>query len=91
MHDRFGGDIVSGARPVLNEEWLTEPLRKPLTDQAGRMCRTLRREERLQRCPPAATDRLEHSRCVRWQIERRPRPQEKKRTTQDFHLCPHCA
>src|SRR5262245_44375640 len=24
-HDRFGGDIATRARPVLNNEWLTEP------------------------------------------------------------------
>jgi hypothetical protein len=33
MHDRLGGDIAAGARPVLDDEWLAEPLRQPLTDQ----------------------------------------------------------
>ena len=33
-HDRLGGDIAAGARPVLDDEWLAEPLRQPLTDQA---------------------------------------------------------
>ena len=27
-------DIAAGARPVLDDEWLTEPLRQPLSDQA---------------------------------------------------------
>src|SRR5262249_46173186 len=35
-HDGFGGDISAGARPVLNDEWLAEPLGQPLTDQARR-------------------------------------------------------
>ena len=33
-HDRLGGDIATGARPVLDDEWLAEPLRQPLTHQA---------------------------------------------------------
>ena len=33
-HDRLGGDIAAGARPVLDDEWLAEPLRQPLTHQA---------------------------------------------------------
>ena len=32
-HDRLGGDIAAGTRPVLDDEWLAEPLRQPLTDQ----------------------------------------------------------
>src|SRR5262245_45799311 len=32
-HDRFGGDVAVRARPVLDNELLTEPLRQPLTDQ----------------------------------------------------------
>ena len=28
---RLGGDIATGARPVLDDEWLTKPLRQPLT------------------------------------------------------------
>ncbi len=32
-HDRLGGDIAAGARPVLDDEWLAEPLRQPLTYQ----------------------------------------------------------
>jgi hypothetical protein len=34
-HDRFGADIGASARPVLDDEWLTEPLRQPSTDQAS--------------------------------------------------------
>ena len=33
-HDRLGADIAAGARPVLDDEWLAEPLRQPLTHQA---------------------------------------------------------
>src|SRR6266516_5272558 len=29
-HDRLGADIAAGARPVLNNEWLAEPLGQPL-------------------------------------------------------------
>ena len=32
-HDRLGGDIAASTRPVLDDEWLAEPLRQPLTDQ----------------------------------------------------------
>ena len=35
-HDRFGRDIGAGARPVLDDELLTEPLREPLPDQPRR-------------------------------------------------------
>jgi len=34
VHDRLGADIAAAARPVLDDEWLAEPLRQPLTDQA---------------------------------------------------------
>ena len=33
-HDRLGGDIGARARSVFDDEWLAEPLRQPLTDQA---------------------------------------------------------
>jgi hypothetical protein len=33
-HDHFGADIAAGARPVLDDELLAEPLRQPLPDQA---------------------------------------------------------
>ena len=36
-HDRLGGDIAASARPVLDDEWLTKPLRQPLTNQAREM------------------------------------------------------
>src|SRR5262252_7454922 len=39
-HDCFGGDIAAGARPILDDEWLTETLRQRLTDQA---CKEVRR------------------------------------------------
>jgi len=32
-HDRFCGDIGPRARPVIDDEWLAEPLRQPLTYQ----------------------------------------------------------
>ena len=32
--DDFGADIARGARPILNDEWLTKPIHQPLTDQA---------------------------------------------------------
>src|SRR6202022_3105368 len=32
--DRLGGDSPLGARSVLDDEWLAEALRQPLTDQA---------------------------------------------------------
>src|SRR5215471_15312803 len=34
-YDRLRADIAAGARPVLDHELLAEPLRQPLTDQAG--------------------------------------------------------
>ena len=33
-NDRFGGDIGACARPILDDEWLTEPFRQPLTHDA---------------------------------------------------------
>src|SRR5262249_4786371 len=35
VHDRLGRDSARGARPVLDDDLLTEPLRQPLTHQAG--------------------------------------------------------
>ena len=32
-HDRLGGQIAGGAGPVLDHEWLTEPVRQPLSNQ----------------------------------------------------------
>src|SRR5262249_62363635 len=34
-HDRLGRDSAGDARPVLDDDLLTEPLRQPLTHQAG--------------------------------------------------------
>src|SRR6516225_5189089 len=39
-HDRLGGDVAAGSRTVVDDERLTEPLRKPLTYQARRDVRT---------------------------------------------------
>src|SRR3954463_16427858 len=33
-HDRLGGDIAGGTRPVVDEELLTETVREPLSHQA---------------------------------------------------------
>jgi len=33
-HYGLGADVAAAARPVLDDEWLAEPLREPLTDQA---------------------------------------------------------
>src|SRR5262245_60145753 len=33
-HDRFGADIAATSWPVIDDEWLAEPLRQPLTDEA---------------------------------------------------------
>src|SRR5438552_15967048 len=35
-HDGLRADIVASARPVINDKWLAEPLREPLTEQAGK-------------------------------------------------------
>jgi hypothetical protein len=34
LNDRFGADISTSARPVVDDELLAEPLGKPVTDQA---------------------------------------------------------
>src|SRR6266436_312661 len=34
LHDRLGTDIAGGTRSVLDDEWLAEALRQPLTHQA---------------------------------------------------------
>src|SRR6266702_2617326 len=33
-HDRLDAEIAAGAWPILDDEWLTKPLRQPLPDQA---------------------------------------------------------
>jgi hypothetical protein len=32
-HDRLGTDVATRARAVLDDEWLPEPFREPLTQQ----------------------------------------------------------
>ena len=32
-HDHFGCDVGASARPVLNDEWLAQPIRQPLPHQ----------------------------------------------------------
>jgi hypothetical protein len=39
-NDRLGGDIAAGTRPILDDEWLTESFRQPLTHQT---CHDVRR------------------------------------------------
>ncbi len=34
LHDRLGAEIAAGTRPVVDDEWLAETLRQPLTHQA---------------------------------------------------------
>jgi hypothetical protein len=34
IHDRLGADVAASARPIFGDERLSEPLGKPLTDQA---------------------------------------------------------
>ena len=36
MHDRFGGDVVAGTGPVLDDERLAETLRQPLSRSVAR-------------------------------------------------------
>ena len=53
-HDRLGGDIAAGAGPVLDDEWLAEPLRQPLTHQArDDVGRAARRQSRRSSAPAA--------------------------------------
>ena len=35
-HRSLGRDVPAGAGPVLDQEWLAEPFRQPLTEQARR-------------------------------------------------------
>ena len=57
-HDRLGADIGAGARPVLDDEWLAEPLRQPLADQARDDVGPAARREWRRSSAPAASDRL---------------------------------
>src|SRR5215216_722596 len=70
VHDRLGGEVAAGAQPVLNDEWLAEPFREPLTDQAGEdVVRTAGgkadddayRLRRIDTCPSEARDGWERS------------------------------
>src|SRR6516164_2292328 len=36
LHYRLNGEIAASAGPVLDDDWLTEALGQPLTDQAGK-------------------------------------------------------
>jgi hypothetical protein len=36
IDDRFGPNVAAGARSILNHEGLSQPLRKPLANQARR-------------------------------------------------------
>ena len=74
-HDRLGGDIAAGARPVLDDEWLAEPLRQPLTDQAREDVVRAAGGKADDRCAPAATDRFAPTRRATWpEARQRPLP-----------------
>ena len=79
-HDRLGADIAAGARPVLDDEWLAEPLRQPLTHQARDDVGRAAGGKADDRCAPAATDRLAPSRCAR-------RPAARQRPRPDAEIC----
>ena len=74
-HDRLGGDIGAGARPVLDDEWLAEPLRQPLCPSGARGYRSRRRRESRRSSAPAASDRFAPARNATPPAARqRPRP-----------------
>ena len=74
-HDRLGGDIAAGARPVVDDELLTEPLRQPLTHQARDDVELAAGRKADDQCAPAAPDRLAPSRrATRPAARQRPRP-----------------
>src|SRR5438046_54447 len=70
IHDRLGGDIAAGARAVLDDEWMSEPLRQPLTRQPRKdIARAAGRKpdddahwsRRIGLCPRDARDNRESS------------------------------
>ena len=74
-HDRLGADVAAGARPVLDDEWLAEPLRQPLPDQAREDVGRAAGGNGDDRCAPAASDRLAPTRrATRPAARQRPRP-----------------
>ncbi len=64
-HDRLGPDIAAGARPVLDDEWLAEPLRQPLTDEARDDVGRAAGGESRRSYVPAASDRFPPSRSAK--------------------------
>ena len=60
-NDRFGSQIAARARPVLDNDWLVELVRQPLTDQARNDVEIDRRPQSRRGCAPAAPDRLVHA------------------------------
>ena len=74
-HDRLGADVAAGARPVLDDEGLAEPLRQPLTHQARHDVGRAARAQAARSSAPAASDRLAPSRrATRPAARQRPRP-----------------
>ena len=57
-HDRFGGDIAAGARPVVDHDRLAQPLRQPLSDHAGNDVRRAARRRPGRPGGSASPDRL---------------------------------
>jgi hypothetical protein len=56
--DRLSADIAAGTGPVVDNEWLAEPLREPLTNQAREDVGWAATGKGRGPCAPAATDRL---------------------------------
>ena len=79
-HDRLGGDIAAGAWPVLDDKWLAEPLRQPLTHQAREDVVRATSGEADDRCAPAVSDRLAH-------VRRATQPAARQRPLPDARNC----
>ena len=87
-HDGLGGDIAGGAGPVLDDEWLAEPLGERLTQQAYENVRSAAGGISDDPCAPAGTDRLAPWRCATHRERGSARCQMQKLSPWNFHRSP---
>ena len=75
LHDRLGGDIAAGSRPVLDDKMLAKPLRQPLSDQARENVGRSHPAQNRRSSAPAETDRLAPTqRATPPEARQRPQP-----------------
>ncbi len=87
-HDKLRGDTAAAARPVLDDELLTQPLRTAIGPSGVRRCRWCRPPQSRRSSAPGATDRLALLRSAKRRAAQRRRPPDARHSAGKFHREP---